>query len=135
MSACFVTGHRPNRFHFQEDDPRCGRLKNTIRAEIIRLYEQKGVRGVWVGSAAGVDTWAAEIVLDLLHQNQYHELDLYVAIPFPDHGEAFEPKQKERYQRIFLRTFSSPGLAVSNSSVSERIQRRISWLTFGKGES
>lgn len=100
MSACFVTGHRPNRFHFQEDDPRCGRLKNTIRAEIIRLYEQKGVRGVWVGGAAGVDTWAAEIVLDLLHQNQYHELDLYVAIPFPDHGEAFEPKQKERYQRI-----------------------------------
>ena len=57
MRFCFITGHRPNRFKFPENDPRCDKIKSAIRSEIIRLYEQDGIRGVWVGGAAGVDTW------------------------------------------------------------------------------
>ena len=53
-----------------------------------------------MGGAAGVDTWAAEIVLELQKHEQYRDLALHVAIPFPEHGETFAPKQKERYQRI-----------------------------------
>ena len=69
MKSCFITGHRPNRFKFPENDPRCDKIKSAIRSEIIRLYEQEGIRGVWVGGAAGVDTWAAEIVLELRQQD------------------------------------------------------------------
>ena len=98
MRFCFITGHRPNRFKFPENDPRCDKIKSAIRSEIIRFYEQDGIRGVWVGGAAGVDTWAAEIVLGL--QQQYHDLELHVAIPFPEFGDTFAPQQKERYQRI-----------------------------------
>ena len=100
MPSCFITGHRPNRFKFPENDPRCDKIKSAIRNEIIRLYKDKGIRGVWVGGAAGVDTWAAEIVLELQKQEQYRDLELYVAIPFPEHGDTFAPQQKERYQRI-----------------------------------
>ena len=100
MPSCFVIGHRPNRFKFPENDPRCDKIQSAIRREIQRLYEEKGIRGVWVGGAAGVDTWAAEIVLELQKQEQYRDLELYVAIPFPEHGDTFAPKQKERYLRI-----------------------------------
>ena len=71
MRFCFITGHRPNRFKFPENYPRCDKIKSAIRSEIIRLYEQDGIRGVWVGGAAGVDTWAAEIVLERQQQKQY----------------------------------------------------------------
>lgn len=100
MSACFITGHRPNRFKFKETDPECQKLKDVLRSEIQKLYLEQGIRAVWVGGAAGVDTWAAEIVLKLRQQEQYHDLELHVAIPFPEHGDTFAPKQKERYQRI-----------------------------------
>lgn len=98
--SCFITGHRPHRFHFSEFDPRCDKLKSTIEGKIKRLYAERGVRAVWVGGAMGVDTWAAEIVLGLRKHPAYQDLALYVAIPFPEHGADFSPKQKERYQHI-----------------------------------
>ena len=98
--CCFITGHRPNRFYFPEQSPQCGALKAALAREIRRLYEAQVIRGVWVGGAAGVDTWAAELVLELRRQEQYRALKLYVAIPFPEHGETFAPEQKKRYQRI-----------------------------------
>lgn len=99
MQFCFITGHRPNRFNFPEYDLRCDKIKSAIRSAIVHFYGQ-GIRGVWVGGAAGVDTWAAEIVLELRKQEGYRDLKLYVAIPFPEHGDTFAPQQKERYQRI-----------------------------------
>lgn len=98
--SCFITGHRPSRFHFPEFDPRCDKLKAAIEGEIKRFYEERGVRAVWVGGAMGVDTWAAETVLALREQEEYHDLALYLAVPFPGFDRDFPPKQKERYQRI-----------------------------------
>lgn len=98
--CCFITGHRPNRFHFLEQDPMCQKVKNAIESEIKRLYQEEDIRGVWVGGAAGVDTWAGEIVLALQAQTEYHDLKLYLAIPFPNFDTNFTPKQKKRYQRI-----------------------------------
>lgn len=99
--CCFVTGHRPSRFPFPESDPRCRKIKAAIENEIIRLYYEKGIRGIWIGGAAGVDTWAAEIVLALQKQEAYRDLHLLLAIPFPEFADRFPPKQKERYQHIF----------------------------------
>ena len=98
--VCFVTGHRPKRFQFPESDPRCQKIKDAIAGEIKWLNDNQGIRGVWVGGAMGVDTWAAEIVLKLQKQSAYKDIALYVAIPFPEHGADFPPKQKERYQHI-----------------------------------
>ena len=98
--CCFVTGHRPSRFPFPESSPMCQQVKASIEREIKRLYNEMGIRGVWVGGAAGVDTWAAEIVLALQKQEAYQELKLFLAIPFPEFTDRFPPKQKERYQHI-----------------------------------
>lgn len=100
MRACFITGHRPNRFKFQEQDPQCQKIKDAIAAEIQRLYHDQNIRRIWVGGAAGVDTWTAEIALELRRKDEYRELELHVAIPFPEHGETFAPEQKQRYQHI-----------------------------------
>lgn len=74
--------------------------KDALCTEIQRLYREQEIRAVLVGGAAGVDTWAAEIVLELRQQEQYRDLELHVAIPFPEQGDTFSPKQKERYPRI-----------------------------------
>lgn len=99
MRFCFITGHRPNRFKFPENYPRCDKIKSAIRSEIIRLYEQDGIRGVWVGGAAGVDTWAAEIVLELQQQKQYHDLNSMLPSLSRSSGILCSAT-KERYQRI-----------------------------------
>lgn len=122
MKSCFITGHRPNRFKFPENDPRCDKIKSAIRSEIIRLHEQEGIRGVWVGGVAGVDTWAAEIVLELREQDQYRNLELHVAIPFPEHGDSFARKQKERYQRIL--TECTDSVVVCKSYRPDTYKRR-----------
>ena len=124
--CCFITGHRPNRFNFPENDPRCDKIKSAIRSEIIRLHEQEGIRGVWVGGAAGVDTWAAEIVLELREQDQYRNLELHVAIPFPEHGDTFAPQQKERYQRI-LKECTDTGLPARIHSRAVSASRVTLW--------
>lgn len=98
--CCFITGHRPSRFHFPEQSPPCDAIKEALAGEIRRLYEAQDIRGFWVGGAAGVDTWAAELVLELRRHDSYRNLVLHVAIPFPEYGETFAPEQKKRYRRI-----------------------------------
>lgn len=100
-NTCFITGHRPARFKFKynEDRPLCKKIKDAL-ADQIKAHYESGVRRFWIGGAMGVDTWAGEIILGLREQEAYREMELLVAIPFPDHGEDFDPKQKRRYRRI-----------------------------------
>ena len=84
MYTCAITGHRPTRFAFkyQETDSRCKRLKNRLREQFIFLYTQ-GVRRFLVGGALGVDQWSGETLLKLQLEQEYHNLELVVAIPRP----------------------------------------------------
>jgi uncharacterized phage-like protein YoqJ len=63
------------------------------------LYGE-GVRRFYVGCAVGVNTWAAEIIIGLKQQTAFADIELYCAIPFPDHDERFKAGQKKRYQQI-----------------------------------
>ena len=124
MRFCFITGHRPNRFKFPENDPRCDKIKSAIRSEIIRLYEQDGIRGVWVGGAAGVDTWAAEIVLRLRDAGE--AVRLICACPYQGFERGWKLSWQERYQAILsaadLVRFICPGYSRSC------FQRRNEWM-------
>jgi len=99
--SCVITGHRPVRFKFKYNEhyKLCIKIKRTLASEIKACYE-KGVRRFWVGGAIGVDTWAAEILLDLKQQETYKDIELYVAIPFPDYDAKFDVKQKARCRDI-----------------------------------
>ncbi len=105
--SCFITGHRPSQFHFPESDPQCQKIKDTIAEEIKRLCSEEGIRGIWLGGAEGVDTWAAEIALELRKQSRYRGLQVYLAIPFSEFADRFSPVQKECYQRILKKCTDS----------------------------
>ena len=76
VKKCAFTGHRPQSlpFGFNESDERCIALKQTLRAEIIRLIEQEGVTHFISGMALGVDMYAAEIVLTEKQRDRYFEI-------------------------------------------------------------
>lgn len=75
---CAFTGHRPQNlpFRFNETDERCLRLKAELRKLIVQMIEQKNVTHFISGMALGIDTYAAEIVLDL--KSQFHSSPLNV---------------------------------------------------------
>ncbi len=100
-NSCAVTGHNPQRFKFKynEQAPVCLAIMAAITEQIKALYAS-GVTRFLVGCSVGVDTWAAEIVLDLKRQADFSGIELFCAIPFPEHTERFTARQKERYQRI-----------------------------------
>ena len=62
---CAFSGHRPFYFPWKENesDPACIRLKAALEAEIDKAVAD-GFFYFIVGGADGVDTWAAEIVLE-----------------------------------------------------------------------
>jgi uncharacterized phage-like protein YoqJ len=99
--SCAITGHSPQRFKFKynEEAPLCLAIKGAVAKRIKVLYGE-GVRRFYVGCAVGVDTWAAEIIIDLKQQAEFADIELFCAIPFPDHDERFTAGQKKRHQRI-----------------------------------
>jgi uncharacterized phage-like protein YoqJ len=99
--SCAITGHNPQRFKFKynEESPLCLAIKAAVAERIKTLYGD-GVRRFYVGCAVGVDTWAAEIIIGLKQQAEFANIELFCAIPFPDHDERFTAGQKKRYRRI-----------------------------------
>jgi len=99
--SCAITGHNPQRFKFKYNEQAllCQSIKAAIAEQIKMLYSE-GVRLFYVGCSVGVDTWAAEILVDLKRQTDFSDIELFCAIPFPDHSERFTDGQKNRYQQI-----------------------------------
>ncbi len=102
-TTCAITGHRPQRFKFKYNEhyKLCVKIKKALSVEIKNLYQQ-GVRTFWVGGSMGVDTWAAEIILELKKQKGFEDIRLCVALPFPDFKERFDAKQQTRLRDILL---------------------------------
>lgn len=100
MNACAITGPRPTRFQFghNENDPRCVRLKEQLRIQLVRLYEE-GVRLYYTGGALGVDMWAAEILLHL-QKEKCPEIHVIVAIPFEGYDQKWGRDEQERMLKI-----------------------------------
>ena len=99
--SCVVAGHKPQRFKFKHNEqaPLCKALIAAVAEEIKALYS-KGVELFYVGCAVGIDTWAAEIVLELKKEAKYSDIELFCAIPFPGHDERYTARQKMRHQSI-----------------------------------
>lgn len=98
-TACF-TGHRPQSLpcKFDEAHPVCIKIKNQLQRLIIGLIEKKNVTHFISGVALGVDTWAAEIVLEL--KDDYPNITLEAAVPCRSQTCSWNVKSKERYNRL-----------------------------------
>ena len=99
MKACAFTGHRPSGFSFglDESDVMCRGIICALRVQIKRLYNM-GVKTFNTGCATGVDTWAAEIVLD--EKVRCKDMRLIAAVPFKGQDEGWDPSEKRRYREI-----------------------------------
>jgi len=99
--SCTITGCTPQRFKFKynEEAPLCQAIKAAIAEEIKKLYTE-GVKLFYIGCAVGVDTWAAETVLNLKKQANFADIELFCAIAFPEQSDRFTAGQMKRNQHI-----------------------------------
>ena len=82
MKVCAFTGYRLSKLPFKNDEsnPGCEKLKNHLFCETLRLTRE-GVQVFWTGAALGVDTWAAECVLQIKATLPSRGIQLCCAIP------------------------------------------------------
>lgn len=100
---CAFTGHRPQNlsFRFDETDERCLCLKAELRNLIVQTIEQENVTHFISGMALGIDTYAAEIVLDL--KSQFPFITLECAIPCETQAAKWSERYRNRYFGIVER--------------------------------
>ncbi len=98
-TACF-TGHRPQSLPcgFNEMHPACLKIKYQLRRLIRGLIDKKNVTHFISGAALGVDTWAAEIVLEL--KEEYPNITLEAAVPCCSQADRWNKKSQERYNQL-----------------------------------
>lgn len=98
MYKVSFTGYRPEKLpFFSEDDPMCVDLKNRLAKEIKKLIKD-GAEEFFTGMARGVDTWAAEAVLEL--KAEFPNIKLTAVIPCPEQANSWSEEEKERYRNI-----------------------------------
>ena len=98
--TCCFTGHRVQSLPWggREEDPRCAALKARMRAAMVELVHTFGVRRFISGMALGVDTYAAELVLDLRAAGE--PVSLECAIPFPGQADRWSARDRARYAAL-----------------------------------
>ena len=123
--TCCFTGHRPQRlpWRFDETDPRCGSLKLRLRAEIEAMITKNGVTHFISGMALGVDTWAAEIVLDM---KKSHRVTLECALPCETQAVRWRESDRNRYFDIVSRCDTETMLQTSYTA--DCFQKRNTYM-------
>lgn len=98
-TTCAFTGHRPHKFPWKENeaDPRCVALKTMLMEQITALAEA-GATDFFTGGAAGVDCWAALMVLEL--RKKHPALKLHDILPYERQADEWSRSARERYQFI-----------------------------------
>lgn len=90
------TGHRPQKLGgFKEPNPIADRIKAELGRE-IDLAIQDGFDTFIAGGALGVDTWAAELVIE---KKGY----LIIARPFPSQHAKWPPQAQDRFMSVLAR--------------------------------
>lgn len=98
--TCCFTGHRPKSLPcgYNEEHPTCKMIKYRLRQLIDGIICRKSVTHFISGLAEGVDTWAAEIVLEI--KDEYPKIALEAAIPCENQAASWNVKSKELRDRI-----------------------------------
>lgn len=96
---CCLAGPRPSRLPFGDDEkhPTCILLVNTLRTCLEELISD-GYRHFICGLSQGVDTYMAELVLEL--KEKYHDIYLECALPNERQPNFWLECDRNRYYRI-----------------------------------
>ena len=101
MKTCCFTGHRPQKLGYGENSIQCDELKNRLEELIIELIEKEGVTHFISGVALGVDTYAANIVLNL--KTQYPGITLECAIPCETQAVKWNERDRDIYYDLLVK--------------------------------
>ena len=110
MYCCF-TGHRPENIPWMKDEEsdRCKELKKIL-ANTINQAICDGYTDFYCGMARGIDTFAAEILIETMKKNE--KISLHAALPCPDQSASWTATEKQRFEKILshasTRTIISP---------------------------
>lgn len=101
MTCCF-TGHRPSKFTFgyNEEKPEFHAFKSVLRQMIVKAIGE-GYTHFVSGGALGVDTWAAELVLEL--KTGFTNITLEIAVPCIGQGSNWPKQSQKRYDELLAR--------------------------------
>ena len=128
--TCCFTGHRPQSlpWGYHEGDPRCISLKHRLKGEILCAIHDHDIRYFLSGMAQGVDTWAAEMVLEL--QRDY-SIFLECVLPCRDQAIRWPYESRRRYHSILQRCHQVTLLQAQYSS--DCFQRRNRYMVDRSG--
>ena len=97
-------------FGFDENDPRCIDFKKRLR-DTIESFIWQGYTHFISGGALGMDTYAAETVLEL--KKEYPEIILEMVSPFDEQAAKWTPEYQRRHDHCLIRPIWSLRLDIS----------------------
>ncbi len=100
--TCAFTGHRAEKlpWGYNENDPRCRRLKRTLYDTLEAVYES-GFHRFICGMAEGCDLYFCEAVLAL--REDHADVTLEAAVPFAGQAEHWGAALRQRYESLLAR--------------------------------
>src|SRR5690606_12055709 len=94
----YVSGYKPHELGiFNEKHPGIQILKKSIENELRNLIDQ-GLEWVIISGQPGVETWTAEVVMDL--KKEFPHLKFAVITPFLDMEKNWKPEKQEKFAYI-----------------------------------
>ena len=104
-NCCAVTGHRPHKFPWRDDetDSRCVALK-AVLAEQIAALVNAGFTQFLSGMAEATDTWFALSVLSLREQNP--TIKIHCILPCKEQADGWSASSRDLYYSILDRADS-----------------------------
>ncbi|WP_088007329.1 SLOG family protein [Indiicoccus explosivorum] len=98
LTRLMISGYKQHELGiFSDSHPGIAVIKKTLRRRLEPLIEQ-GLEWVILSGQLGVETWAAEEVLDL--QETYPELKYAVITPFLGQEQNWNEAKQEKYEEI-----------------------------------
>ncbi len=100
MYCCF-TGHRPYGIGIKKEN--IDSLKQVL-SDVIDTAISDGYTDFYCGMAQGIDTYAAEILIDKMRENAV--LKLHAVLPCPEQDLKWTKEEKKHYEEILSHTDS-----------------------------
>ena len=98
MKSLYITGYRPHELGiFNDKHPGVAIIKTALENQ-LRILIEDGLEWVVISGQQGVETWAAEVVLEL--KKDYPELKYSIITPFLEQEKNWNEHKKATYLHI-----------------------------------
>ena len=98
LKRLVVTGYKPHELGiFDDKHPGVRFIKKALEKRLVALLDE-GLEWVIISGQLGIETWAAEVVIDL--KKEYTDLKYAVITPFTDQEKNWNDMKKEKYHTI-----------------------------------